>query len=603
MWHLEKLTGRGTLLGSTLSTTFEGHRFPTEEDLLVRETTQNTKDNPLGNAKPKIVFRLVTLAGAKKSAFLKVLHLKELYANKHLLTKTSTFSELRHLSSDAPLTLLYIEDFNTTGLDGRIDDPTGNWMRFNLHGDAAKLEEQGKIGSYGYGKSVLARAAGTNTFIVYTGVQPTAGDPSTARLMGHTFQPWFPDGTGGQKSGRGWFCATENSDGDPIPFTNGEAHRIAEEIGFTPRRNGETGTSFLLIGGHPANHVLRIENIRRALETWWWPALVDNTLDAELWENHKKVDLPSPRLRDDLKPYIACKAKLDTGIGADVYEAGFHKEHGKDLGRLGLLLAADETIFGNPLHPKDPGPRRVARTRAGAGMITEYREFGTAKRVSFVGYYTGSDAIDDALKYSEPATHDEWSPVSQRLARTKHGADLVKAVEERTDNACLNFQRKNSAARAPVTDRLPELERLLGAAFDDRDDGAARKPPGKTVKHNSRMTMVEFPGTPDGRLAPSFGRVSNKLDFLVRYKLREGVSTKTKVTAWLALNIAEDAQRTRGSPLSVQVIDQATGRQVYSGDQPTFTVDLTPGKAKTFRVKSVEYPKYQVVLFEEGETA
>src|SRR5215831_10846648 len=175
MWYLEKLTGRGGLLGSTMSNTFEGHRFQTEEDLLVRETVQNSKDNPVGRAKPKIVFRLVTLRDSKKDAFLKAIKLRELYANKSLLAKAPSFSELRGLGTDGPLGLLYIEDFNTTGLDGRIDDPTGNWMRFNLHGDAAKLEEHGKIGSYGYGKSVLSRAAGTNTFLVYTAVKPVKG--------------------------------------------------------------------------------------------------------------------------------------------------------------------------------------------------------------------------------------------------------------------------------------------------------------------------------------------------------------------------------------------------------------------------------------------
>jgi hypothetical protein len=605
MWHLEKLTGRGTLLGTTLLNQFEGHRFPTEEDLLVRETTQNAKDNPIGRAKPKIIFRLLTVDGAKKIAFLKALHLKDLFANKHLLAKlekASPFSELRHLHTDRPLTLLYIEDFNTTGLDGRIDDPIANWMRFNLHGDAAKLEEHGKIGSYGYGKSVLSRAAGTNTFIVYTGVKPIEADPSTARLMGHTFQHWFPDGSGGQKSGRGWFCSSANSDGDPIPFIDDDAHRLAEMAGFTPRRHGETGTSFLLIGGCPAKHTITIANIRHALETWWWPSLVDNTLDVELWENGRKVDMPNPRLREDLKPYIACKAKLDTGVGTDVYEAGFHKEHGKNLGRLALMLAADESVFQNPLHPKDPGPRRVARSRAGAGMITEYREFGTARRVGFVGYYIGSDDIDDALKYSEPSTHDEWSPVSQRLARSKHGADLVQAVEDRTDVACLNFQRKNSAVRAPVTERLPELERLLGAAFDDRDDGAARKGGGNGSRPSTRVMEVDFPSSPDGRVTPTFGKTANKLDFLVRYKLRDGISTKKKVTAWLALNVAEDAQRAKGSPLTVEVYDQATRRRVFKGDQATFSVEVAPGKARTFRVKSVDYPKYQVVLFEEGES-
>jgi hypothetical protein len=600
MWHLEKLTGRGGLLGSTASNTFEGHRFPTEEDLLVRETVQNSRDYPAGQLKPKIVFRLVTLTGRSKATFLRTLNLRDLYGNPEILKRAADFSELRSLGGDKPLGLLFIEDFNTTGLDGRLDDPTCNWMRFNLHGDAAKLEEDGKIGSYGYGKSVLSRAAGTNTFIVYTAVKPTKGDPSTARLMGHTFQPWFDDGGRGKKTGRGWFCESTNADSDPIPFVDERAHELAEAVGFTSRSDGRTGTSFLLIGTSPARTALKIDNVRRAIETWWWPSLIDNSIDIELWEGDQKVRGPSPRTREDLKPYLACKAKLDTDVGADVQDTTFHREHDKQIGRLALTLTADESIFESPLHPKYPGPRRIARTRSEAGMVTEYREFGTAKRVSFVGYFCGARDIDKALKFSEPPTHDEWSPVSQRLARVKHGAHFVNIVEERTYHAALAFQRRNSQLRAPVTERLPALERMLGAAFVERDLGPTPKPADRPTSVG-RKTMIDYPGMANGRPAPTFGAASNKLDFLIRYQLREDVDERVKVRAWLDISVAEDAQRSRGAPLQVEVIDQATGTRVAKGERPSFNVDLSPGKARVFHIRSAPYPKFQVVMFEEGE--
>jgi len=419
--------------------------------------------------------------------------------------------------------------------------------------------------------------------------------------MGHTFQPWFPDGSG-QKTGRGWLCASENEDGDPSPFTDEAAHRLADLAGFSSREKGDTGTSFLLIGTHPAKTPLRIDNIRRALETWWWPALLDNQLDVELWENNKKVPGPAPRLREDLKPFIACKARLDTGVGDEVSESAFHREHGKGLGRLALTLAADESIFDSPLHPKYPGPRRVARMRVAAGMITEYKDFGTARRLSFTGFYSGSDDVDDALKFSEPATHDEWSPVSQRLARAKHGADLVKAIEDRTNAACLAFQRKNSAARAPITDRLPALERLLGSAFDERDDVGGKKKKRKKPSYH-RATVVDFPGSADGKITPAFGKATNKLDFLIRYNLRPEITKKAKVVAWLDVSVVLDAEHKKGDPLMLEVVDQATRHVVYRGADPRYNVEVAPGKSKTFRVSSAPYPRHQVVMFDEGEVA
>jgi hypothetical protein len=599
VWNLEKLPNRGTALGSTSTNTFEGHRFEAEEDLLIRETIQNAKDVPAGKEKPKVVFRAVTLTGAKKAAFLKALDLKDLYGNGPLIERTQSYSELRTIAGDRnPLGLIYIEDFNTTGLDGALDDPTGNWMRFNLHGDAAKLEQEEKIGSYGFGKAVLARASGTNTFLVYSAVKPMKDDPSVARLMGHTFQPWFREGRG-NKSGRGWLCESLSSELDPIPYTDKSAHRLAEAAGFTHRKPTDTGSSFLLIGNKPGKREITIDAIRRAVETWWWPSIVDNQLDVELWQDGKRVAGASPKLRPDLVPYIACKAKLDTGVG-EPSDTKFQRELGKQLGRLALILAADETVFDHPLHPKAPGPRRVARMRAASGMVTEYKEFGTPKRVAFVGFFAADRDVDEALKYSEPAEHDEWAVSNQRLARTKNGKELVRAIEDRTQTTCYTFQRENSAARGPTTERLQELERMMGAAFAERDNGAPPKKKKKKHSTKGRLTVVDYPESPNGKVTPNYGKASNQLDFLIRYKLKPE-ETRGRVLASLKLNIAENAQCERGEPLMVEVIDQSTSRSVYHGTAPSFRIDLMNIKSKTFRVKTDPYPRHQVVIFEENE--
>lgn len=282
-------------------------------------------------------------------------------------------------------------------------------------------------------------------------------------------------------------------------------------------------------------------------------------------------------------------------------ERTFHREHGKQLGRLALTLATDESVFDNPLHPKSPGPRRVARMRATSGMITEYKEFGTEKRLSFVGFFLADREVDEALKFSEPAEHDTWSRVNQRLAGIKHGAEFVKAIEDRTSAACYGFQREHSETRDAPSERLPALESLLGAAFVERGDGGPRKAKKKGVDREGRQTIVDYPGNPSGRLSPEFGRASNQLDFLIRYRLRPDADRRAKVRAALKVNVAEDAQCARGEPLEIEVIDQSVNRSVFRGLDAKFNVDLSPGKAKTYRVKSVPYPRHQVVLFEEHE--
>ena len=111
MWHLDPLPARGSMLGSTQLNQFEGHRFQREEDLFVRETTQNSIDNPRGKKKPRIVFRLVTLTGAKKTRFLKTTELSELYETKSLLEEATEDNELRTVGGSGALNLLFIEDF------------------------------------------------------------------------------------------------------------------------------------------------------------------------------------------------------------------------------------------------------------------------------------------------------------------------------------------------------------------------------------------------------------------------------------------------------------------------------------------------------------
>jgi hypothetical protein len=602
VWYLEELPMRGGMLGSTAPNTFEGHGFATEEDLFIRETTQNAIDNPsTKEAKPRVVVRTVNIAGPAKKLFLKSVDFKALYANSQLIARTPQFSELRTVSSDKPSGLLYFEDFNTTGLDGSLDDPRGNWMRFNLHGDATKLEEAEKIGSYGYGKSVLSRAAGTNTFIVYTAFTD-GGGKLRARLMGHTFQPWFNDGSV-NRTGRGWLCKEVNSSKDPLPYEDDDAHNLASSLGFSSRKAGQTGTSFLLIGNCPAKTPITIPAIRRAFETWWWPSILDNRLDIELWEDGIRVSDPSPRLRSDLAPYISCKGKLDGAAGNDVQVFAFERAFSRDMGRLALTLAVDEQIFDNPLHSRAPGPRRVARMRTKSGMVTEYREFGTQKRLSFVGFYLGSKDIDDALKFAEPKEHDTWSPMNQRLSRVPNGRNIVEALQTKTQTSCYNFQRNHSETKEPSVDRLPQLERLLGAAFKQKDGSATRRAKGGSTR-TSRLTVVDYPDSPNNSITPIFGASSNRLDFLIRYTLRPSVSTKKKIRAWIDLNVAEEAQGAKGAAVTIDVIDQLSKKSCLSkGSQNSFDITLEPGKPRVFRVKSAEYPKHQVLLLTEGESA
>jgi len=600
--YLEKLNKRGGMTGRTAANTFEGHKFDHEEDLLIRETTQNSKDNTNRKGlKPRIVIRLKKLSGKAKKRFVEKFNLLELYRNGELKTRLEKDSELHSLADKSSLGVLVIEDFNTRGLNGAIDDPKGNWMRFNLLGDAAKLEEQLKIGSYGFGKTVLTRSSGTGTFLVYTRIDPSTQSPEHSRFMGHTFQPLFVDKNREQKSGRGWICKRVDEDLDPIPFIDKEADELARVAGFSERAQNETGASFMLIGTNPAGRKTTIDSIRRAFETWWWPSLEADELDVELYENDVRVPGPSPKLRKDLRPYLDCKAKLDGGLGDAVHVANFNKFGGHSLGRLAMTVVPDETIFGTTESDKVPGSRRVARMNAQSGMITEYRRFGVDSRVPFVGFFLGHEDVFEYLRRSEPAAHDEWSASSQRLSKLVKGKEIVKHIEERTNSHCLTFQRNNSNVRSPSGDRLPELEKLIGAAFESGKGSKTQNP--SDIDRVTRLTEYDFPQQPGNQPRPIFGDKSNRLDFLIRYRLRKSVSAPTKVKIRLNVYVAQDVDLSQGDSLSMRVIDQKSARQVVQGPNPEFDFSLKPGETRVFRVESDSYPKHQVLLFRETELA
>ncbi len=600
MLYLEKLNKRGGMTGRTAANTFEGHKFDHEEDLLIRETTQNSKDNPIrGGLKPRIVVRLNKLSGKAKQQFAQKFNLHELYKNGELKTRIEKDSELHSLTDDSSLGVLIIEDFNTQGLNGAIDNPKGNWMRFNLLGDAAKLEEQLKIGSYGFGKTVLTRSSGTGTFLVYTRIAPTDDSPERSRFMGHTFQPLFVDSNGEQKSGRGWICKSVDADLDPIPFVDEEADNLAKIAGFTERKLNDTGASFMLIGTSPAGRKTTIDAIRRAFETWWWPSLEADELDVELYENDIRVAGPSPKLRKDLRPYLDCKAKLDCGLGDSITVYQLNKYEGRSPGKLAVTVIPDESIFGTAESDKVPGSRRIARMNARSGMITEYRRFGVDSRVPFVGFFLGHDDVFEYLRRSEPAAHDEWSASSQRLSKLPKGKEIVKNIEERTNAHCLAFQRNNSNVRSPSGDRLPELERFIGAAFEG---GKGQKTAASAeLERVARLTEYDFPQQPGDQVQPIFGEQYNRLDFLIRYRLRKSVGSMKKVRIRLNFHVAQDVDLAQGDALTVKVVDQKSAREIISGENPEFEFSLKPGETRVFRIQSGPYQKHQVLLFRETE--
>src|SRR5260221_6273220 len=309
-WKLQRYKRDGGISGEGVKNLLEASGFKTREDLIIREALQNSVDahDDVKGHKVKVVFRKVSLTGKKKKEFVALLALRELAEVGPLVKATPQDSPLRELDDKSPRKLLYIEDFNTKGLGGGLNDLKGNYYRLLfLVGDAMKAETDDDLGgSYGFGKSVYASNSSSSTIVAFSAFGP---DPRTgnhyARLLGSTFQKAFTQG-GKDYTGRGWFGGEKEEEGVPDPIINADAIKLAEKLGFSKRQKSDPGTSILLIGTETTQGDLSIERIRESIETWWWPRYIENRLDVELYEDEAKKEPPRPKKRTDLIDYIDC---------------------------------------------------------------------------------------------------------------------------------------------------------------------------------------------------------------------------------------------------------------------------------------------------------
>lgn len=266
-------------------------------------------------------------------------------------------------------------------------------------------------------------------------------------------------------SGRAWFGVPSRQKGQDVvdPVHDDEAHRLANELGFTRREKKATGTSILIVDSG-----VDCEELRSSIEEWWWPRLLDESLglDILLYEETKLLQPPRPRSRTELKPFIHCfEMAINRSAPTGKHEKAqpMNKWNGEvSLGTFGFCLLDEKDLAEEPLQQK---VGKVALIR-GSRMVVSYLEVGGSMPLPCVGSFVASSEIDNALRLSEPPSHDKWDPYSARLQDLEEEErPVVKAVIDRLKQGLRKFA--NDAAPAiPQQDlHLRSLEKLLGNIF------------------------------------------------------------------------------------------------------------------------------------------
>jgi hypothetical protein len=466
-WILEKVPLMGGATGEAFVNTLQGTGM-TAAAVLAREAIQNSADawKPNLADKVEVRFRRISLTGAKKDNFLRALDLKKQFVSRQKLLGFQQGHCLEvNKKSDAPLHLLYIEDFGTHGLFGNPHDGTSHFFRLLLSlGDGSKARETGSGGSYGYGKSVYSANSRIHTIVAYSAFDPKLDDSKHyGRLMGcaylhaHRYQ-------GSAYSGRAWFGRPAAGKTDVVdPLEDEEAHEYAKLLGFTVRDKNTRGTSILIV-----DCGVDCDELRSSIEEWWWPRLLDESvgLDIQLFEESKPLQPPRPRSRTDLKPFIHC---FEMAIGRSM-PAGKQDKNGNlnkwngDVtpGSFGYTILDEKDLNDESLQQKSGHIALIRSLR----MVVSYMPVSGAFPLPCVGAFVASTEADKPLKISEPPSHDKWDPNSVRLLElSEDDRPLVKLIIDRLRQGLRKFSNE-AAPPAPQKDlRLKSLERLLGNLF------------------------------------------------------------------------------------------------------------------------------------------
>ncbi|MCS6778636.1 MAG: hypothetical protein NZ555_02900 [Geminicoccaceae bacterium] len=492
---------------------------------------------------------------------------------------------------DRPLSLLVIEDFDTPGLDGDHRDPESAWFRFLLSiGDSGKTEQSGAHtgGSYGYGKTALSSASRLATIVAYTRFRD--GDDEKTRLMDCAYLDAFSEGRV-RFTGRAWLGRARDAEpGIVDPLENEGADRIAAALSAEVRGPGRLGTTVVVVDPLPETTP---EGIVRAVETWWWPRLLDGELDLVVVDASGKELRPAPVKRTDLEPYRRSWTLVtNKDAGADPTRERkytFNRLHGKALGTLALVAVASDDPERNE-QAEDAGTvpaDRVALVRF-PKMVVQYFDPGGRADVRVAGAFKADDDIDDVLRLSEPPEHDKWEPTNRRLP-TEEDKEVVRTVVKRIKDNVRKFRREVRPPPPEAPRVVDILSRELAEWFSGgpkSPGGTGSEPPPISIRYESGPRLV-----PEGEHGD---RV--RLEARIAVALAERQSASLPVRVAFACPLLEEEHRSEDE-VALEVEPPAEVRPDPEQEH-AFVGELGQGQVWHFELRSEPYEADWSVLLE-----
>ena len=585
-WTFELVAPMGGAAGEAFTNPLASSGMPPAA-VLAREAIQNSVDaHAEGQDKVSMQFVAKNLVDSDKAEFVTFAGLNAIGSRASELS----FMEPNCIASlsdpNVPLKLLFIDDYNTTGLAGDPASPSSKFHRFLLSlGDGGKEhDEHGTGGSYGFGKSVYSSNSAILTIFAYSRTVDGEGKPTSILFGCGYYRAHSADGR--PHTGRAWFGNDELVPGAQQivrPLRDQDADELAEKLGFAVRTPDKLGTSVLIVDA-----TVETADVLRGVEDWWWPRLLNNLLDVEVVSEDGIVMIPRPRKREDLRPFVEA---FDIAIGKtppkqkSEFLKKFNRSDNLGIGAAGFKVL--DRLDDDRYVVEDARRSSVALIRSTLMVVAYHRDWWEGNPV-MVGVFVADDDIDDILRSAEPPAHDRWDTSARRLQdATGRKRSIVSKAVSGIKKAIKQFQAEAAPPPPPRPRRLSMLERTLAAFLSANKRGTK----GGNERGSAPISLT-YEQDPRAQ-TDGTGQLLISGIFTVRLKSDED-GVPLKVRAKIACPVMEDGQE--GELLKVSV-DTTTATAPDPDNADWFIFDLAPHEVARFECRTEPYDAAWTVKF------
>ncbi|EJN57782.1 hypothetical protein [Halogranum rubrum] len=423
---------------------------------------------------------------------------------------------LRQIQDSGELLLLTVEDRFTQGLPGsETEDGTNYTSLIRDMGRSNKGDTEG--GSHGVGKTVLWAFSGLSTVLfTSTPAEPETGE-TAPRFVGRTLLPDHRDEDEQLYSGNGWYGQVDHEDPEGRYVSIWDEDGLASERSATLYTEQGTldsdtdipdgmlcegrvsGTAATVLGFRDPTEEVNSDEVayediadqfHKTVARYFWPAIEHDLLKVRIrGPDDDEYSLVTPSEIPEVAPFVHCFRDRSDHV-EELEERGAVVKQDVELN---LPDKDDEEGKGKTedvgyvsVYARRPGPgdddtrlNEVAIFR-GAGMVVDYvsMEKAAAYGSTFFGLMVAGEArgwgtedgpstadtqIDELLRTSEPAAHDEWKGYKNTKLGNKY--------EEGAPTLVYNLTRKT------LQGALQDLVKLDDVEDDDEISAMNQKSP------------------------------------------------------------------------------------------------------------------------------